>query len=101
MGVVPQITPEVMFGLWKQQTEDAGLDLEAVQKGAEDSPALKKVKEIAEKMEQLQSTPPQNGLAQEQTAGMAVSAGATGAPQGGGGPGAAPQPPAVLQRFAR
>ncbi len=99
MGIVPQIKPELIFGLWKQQTEEAGLDLEAVMESGQDSEILTKVRDMVSNMEALQSSPPQNGLAQGQSPQMAVPSGAV-QPPSEPGPGAATQePPNVLTRF--
>lgn len=59
MQVVPDITPKLMFTLWKQGAEKAGLDIDAALEDEQDSPALKKAKEALQKMEQLRNTPPQ------------------------------------------
>lgn len=99
IGVVPQMTPEMIFGLWKQQAEDAGLDLESVIQNGQDSEILTSVKDIVAKMTALQSSPSQNGLAQDQTQGMALPPG-TQSPQPQSGPGATiPEPLNVLTRF--
>lgn len=101
MPVVPQITPELMYGLWKQRAEDAGLNLEKIQESAQESEIMKQVKGIVENMESLSTSPQPNGLAQEQTQGMAAAspalAPATGATGVQSGP---PEIPQTLQRFS-
>ena len=88
MGVVPQITPDLIFDLWKQQTENSGLEIDDVSK--EDKPKeLSAIEKALEQMDIL-SNPTQNALAQEQAA--SVSLPDTGV-QG------EPQPPDVLSRF--
>lgn len=99
MPVVPQITPDLMFNLWKQQGEDAGLDIDSVMENKEDSEVLSKVKEMVEKMEMLNSSPDQYGLAPPQAQGMAVPPGTPQPPAVGGGATATPQPPSILSRF--
>ena len=106
MPAVPDITPKMMFGLWKQKAENAGLDIDAVSEDQEKSEALKDTEDLLEKLLSLQSTPTQNGLAQAQTPGMAVPAGNPQPPSGGavppasgGGVSGTPQPSPVLQRF--
>lgn len=94
MPVVKEITPELMFRLWKQRVEDAGLDIDSLMEKGGDSEILKKVKDILSQMESLQSSPLQNvqGLAQ----GMAPQEGNPVAGTPGTG---TPEPPPVLQRF--
>lgn len=60
MGTVPDITPKMIFELWKQDSENSGLDVDAVIEKAQDSDVLKKVKEILTNMENMQSSPQQN-----------------------------------------
>lgn len=55
MQVVPDITPELMFALWKQSSEKAGLDIEAVIEGKEDSPLLKKALEMQKMFDNSQA----------------------------------------------
>lgn len=104
MPMVSQITPQMMYGLWKQQGEDAGLDIDAVTEKSQQNDILTKAKDLVSKLKDLNSTPPPN-VAQAQTSGMVVP---TGAPQPqqvaqpvGAGPTAAPQSSPVLQRFGR
>jgi hypothetical protein len=99
MPAVPEITSKLIFNLWKQGAEDAGLDMDRAMEKKEDSEILTKVKGIVEQMESLSSTPQTNGLAQAQTPQMALPAGTQQPPTGGAGATATPQPPAVLQRF--
>lgn len=92
MPIVKEITPELLFGLWKQQTENAGLELDDFDKKVEKSEKLTMVEDVINQMESLQSTPPSNGLAQEQPSSVAL-------PTGGAGVQSEPQPPNVLTRF--
>jgi len=57
MPLIPQITPALVFNLWKQQAEDAGLDVDAAMDDKQDSPILKKVKDIVGQMKAQQSAP--------------------------------------------
>ncbi len=106
MPVVPQMTSELIFGLWKQQAEDAGLDMDQVEQTAQDSPLLQKAKDVQAKLAAITSNPPQNGLAQTQAPKMAPTTGSMGgsttfpaAPvQPPAGAGAA-QPASPLGRF--
>ena len=93
MPVTPEITPELLFGLWKQQSEDAGLDVDALLGKKEESDILKRVKDVVKNMETLESSPPPNeGLAPQ----MALHTG--NAPASGQGE-QAPELNTVLQRF--
>lgn len=95
MSVTPQITPDLMFNLWKQQSEDAGLDIDSAIESKNQSPELKQAKETLDKLKSLQSSPDENVLAQTQ----AVPQAAPVAPAPQGGASAAPTPNPVLQRF--
>ncbi len=99
MQSVPQITPELMFSLWKQGAEDAGLDVESAMDGKEDSPILKAAKEALAKIQSLKSSPPQNGLAASSAQQMS-SPTSSGSPGAGANPGAVAQPSGSLVRGA-
>lgn len=96
MPVTPKITPDLMFNLWKQQGEDAGLDIDGSIENKSESDMLRKAKELVGKLKDLQLSPEQN-VAPEQAPSMAVPA----APQPAGGVSATPQQSPVLQRFGR
>ena len=51
MQVVPEITPKLMFDLWKQSSEKAGLDIDAVIEGGSKSDILKTVEKTLGEME--------------------------------------------------
>jgi len=55
MQAVPGITPELIFSLWKQQSEDAGLDIDSALDGKNERPLLTKAKEIQKMLEAQQS----------------------------------------------
>lgn len=57
MPVVPEITPKMIFNLWKQDAENSGLDVEAVMDRQEQSPILKTVKGVLEQMKGMQNQP--------------------------------------------
>lgn len=93
MQIVPEITPELLFSLWKQQAENAGLEIDDMGNRQDKPKELLSIEKALEQMEILQSTPAQDvGLAQAQTQGMAV-------PTAGAGVQGTPQPPPVLSRF--
>lgn len=54
MQMVPDITPKMIFNLWKQDAENSGLDVDAASEKKEESPLLKKVREVNEKMQNAQ-----------------------------------------------
>lgn len=60
MQAVPDITPKMLFALWKQSAENAGLDVDALAGDVQESDILKKVKMMVENMEALNSPPPPN-----------------------------------------
>lgn len=98
MQAVPEITSKMMFELWKQDAETAGLDVDRVIEKAEDSEILTKVKDIVSGMENIASTPTDNAQAMAPT--MAVPAGASPAPTQSGPGSTTPQPNPVLQQIA-
>lgn len=57
MQVVPGITPEMIYGLWKQSAEKAGLDVEAVSDGDEKSDMMKAAEQAMQKIEEINSQP--------------------------------------------
>lgn len=98
MPVTPQITPDLMFKLWKQQSEDAGLDIDGVIENREESDVVTKVKELLSKLQDLRSTPsPSPDVLAQQDQGMAVPS----APQSGAGVTTAPQGSPTLKRLGR
>ncbi len=99
MQVVPQITPELMFGLWKQSAEDAGLDLAAVVSNVEESDILKTAKKIAGDLQNLPPPPQSNGLAQGQTPQSTLPAGTQQPPQQSQPGAGSPQGNPILNRF--
>lgn len=100
MQIVPQITPDMIFNLWKQQAEDSGLDIDSAMEKGEDSENLSSVKDLLSQMESL-SSPQQDGLAQPQTAPIqaGVQPAQAGAQPSQGTQSTAPQLDTILSRF--
>ena len=63
MQAVPEITPKMIFTLWKQDAENSGLDIDAVIEKSEKSDALKTAEKVLGNLETL-STPNPNAMAQ-------------------------------------
>jgi len=57
MQMVPSITPEMIYGLWKQSAEKAGLDVEAVSGAEEKSDMMKAAEQAMTGMEEIMGQP--------------------------------------------
>lgn len=57
---VQQFSDDLIFALWKQGAEDAGLDVDSVMKSQEDSPILAAAKKALQNMQNIKPTPTPN-----------------------------------------
>lgn len=89
MQAVPDITPKMIFTLWKQDAENAGLDIDAVIEKSEKSESLKTVDGVVQKFESLSQqsnvsmAQPPISLSQANAGGPTAQERATTAPTGG------------------